>query len=130
MIQSRHRCKACGYLSQFAFLLAFAVAAFPQVTLADQRNQLPLQVAYNAGEMCEIKATRDGFVALRKGPSVRHGRIKKLIAGVHRISVVGPIGRWVKVDVAIPEGRAAGDWSGTGYVFAKLIDWRDCGLAG
>lgn len=81
--------------------------------------------AYQAGESCELKQTSDGFVALRKTPSIKSKRIKKLYVGDFRVSPIGPVNAWVKVVAGQPEG-----WSGTGYVRSDLVDWNNCNNAG
>lgn len=81
--------------------------------------------AYSPGESCQVRQTRDGFVALRKGPGVNAKRIRKLYFGEYRVSPAGPIGKWVKVVAGKPEG-----WSGRGYVRSNLVDWNACDSAG
>lgn len=81
--------------------------------------------AYSPGESCHLKRTSDGFVALRKAPSVTAQRIRKLYFGQYRVSPIGPIGQWVKVVAGKPEG-----WSGRGYVRSSLVNWNACDSAG
>jgi hypothetical protein len=86
--------------------------------------------SYNEGEMCIVKQTRDGFVALRQGPRVTAKRIRKL-TGDYRFTVIGPIRDWVKVDaIEMTEDETIDGWSGKGYVRSNLIDWSSCNNAG
>jgi hypothetical protein len=94
---------------------------------------VPQAQAFQKGEGCDLKQTNDGFVALRKGPSVKSKLLHKLVAGTFRVSPNEKNTSWVYVSAAIPEAAgvpASQDWSGEGYVKSNLIDWSTCGNAG
>jgi hypothetical protein len=87
-------------------------------------------LAYTQGELCYVKQTSDGFVALRQGPRVTAKRIRKL-NGDYRVQPVGPIRAWVKVEVfELTDDETINGWSGKGYVRSNLIDWSSCNNAG
>jgi hypothetical protein len=93
---------------------------------------VPQAQAFQNGEGCELKQTKDGFVALRKGPSAKSKLIYKL-ANYFRVFPTTRNNTWVYVEAAIPEASGVPprlDWSGAGYVKSSLIDWSTCNNAG
>jgi hypothetical protein len=112
-------------ISSFKTTLAVAVSL---VVLA-----LSPAHAFQKGEGCQLKITSDGFVALRKGPSVSSKRIHKLNLELHRVFPDQKNKSWVRVDVVSPEEwdvPVSQQWNGSGYVKSSLIDWSTCSNAG
>jgi hypothetical protein len=96
-------------------------------------SAMPQAQAFQNGEGCELKQTRDGFVALRSGPSAKSKLRHKLLEGIFRVFPTEKNYTWVYVSTAISEASgvpASQDWSGEGYVKSNLIDWSSCSNAG
>jgi hypothetical protein len=110
-----------------SFRLSF-IAAASLVALAVSPAQ-----AFQKGEGCDLKTTRDGFVALRKSPSKTSKLIRKLKPDFHRVSPDQKNNSWVRVDVGSPEPwdvPVSEQWGGSGYIKSSLIDWSSCSMAG
>jgi hypothetical protein len=93
----------------------------------------PQAQAFQVGESCNLKSTRDGFVALRSGPSGSARRIHKLNPEYHYIAPTARSNSWVYVSVGSPESwdvPPGKQFSGEGYVKGSLIDWSSCSMAG
>ncbi len=77
---------------------------------------------------CQIKESRDGFVALRSGPSPTARLVARMKPGDEVQTVGDPAGRWQEVqwwrgdERLSPVGRPA---RATGWVNRRLIE--DCG---
>jgi hypothetical protein len=92
--------------------------------------------AFQKGEGCGLKVTRDGFVALRKGPRISAKLIHKLKPNFHRVFPDRKNNSWVRVSVGgygdpDDEGVPMNERDvGEGYVKSSLIDWKTCVIAG
>lgn len=89
--------------------------------------------AFQQGEGCTLRSTRDGFVALRGGPSVSAHRFHKLRPQYSRVFPTASSNSWVYVSVASPEAWDVPpnqQYDGEGYVKSSLIDWSSCSNAG
>jgi hypothetical protein len=97
---------------------------------------MPQAQAFQLGDGCSLKLTRDGFVALRSGPSVSAQRLHKLKPAFHRIFPETQNNAWVFVTVGgygdpDEEGVPLKERNvGEGYVRSNLIKWSSCSNAG
>jgi hypothetical protein len=92
--------------------------------------------AFQPGERCLVKKTGDGFVALRKGPTVKSKRVRKLKRNTDNVFPMKLSKGWAFVDAASYDSNYAEDdprhvsWFGKGFLRADLIDWASCNNAG
>ncbi len=91
-----------------------------------------LSVPVGATEFCEIPKTRDGFVALRSGPSTGSAIVARMRVGdeVMADAEAAPRNGWVRVSWwkggrFRPEGYAFDKPSGKGWMSRAFM--RDCG---
>ncbi len=87
----------------------------------------------NATIFCELKRTRDGFIAMRAGPSPTARMIGRMRPGDHLQVMSEEKGSWTRASwwkkSAYPNGVLVGrdKPSATGWMNAKLIEPDSCG---
>jgi hypothetical protein len=98
-------------------------------------SMMPQAEAFQRGEGCEIKQTQDGFVALRKGASVKTRLVHRLKPEFHRVFPDRRNNTWVRVFVGgfgDPDEQGVPMKErdvGSGYVKSSLIVWSSCSMA-